>query len=525
MLAFGLPVFLLPGRVKGWEAYNRTVGGDYFADHIRPVINKVLGGTLRLFVLHVYEKAAYRQPEETVLYVRGSMPPGATLEQLDAAFRQLEKQVGQFPEEVRQYATQLTEVRSGLMHITFNPEAGPAFPHLLRARLTAFCLNIGGIDWLIYGVGRSFGTETGASTPRFRVRLSGYDKDELEKQAQRFADLLREHPRIKDVNTEANIGPRGRDRHAYSLTIDRRETARQNRSPTLLQEHLESFNHSDDASLFSPDGTKVRLLPKALPQNDLWLLKQKQLQENDSVRLRLSGLTALEKVVAAGALHKENQQFIRMAEFEYAGSPIFGNRYLDQVMAQMRLGMPMGYSIEKAGPDPGGDGRQLYKLTGLVAALIFLICAVTFESLRQAAAVVLLIPLSFIGIFLSFYCFGFPFDQGGYASFFLVSGLTVNSLILILNEYNGSLNGEAGHPGAGTPAGDIKRYALAYSRKISPVLLTLLSTSLGLIPFMIDGRQEPFWFSLAAGTIGGLLFSVLAITWVIPLFLLKNRRM
>lgn len=57
-------------------------------------------------------------------------------------------------------------------------------------------------------------------------------------------------------------------------------------------------------------------------------------------------------------------------------------------------------------------------------------------------------------------------------------------------------------------------------QSIIPILLTILSTALGLIPFLLDGPDEqPFWYSLAMGTIEGLLVSVIAIVLVMPVFL------
>ena len=44
-------------------------------------------------------------------------------------------------------------------------------------------------------------------------------------------------------------------------------------------------------------------------------------------------------------------------------------------------------------------------------------------------------------------------------------------------------------------------------QSIIPILLTILSTALGLIPFLLDGPDEqPFWYSLAMGTIEGCWF-------------------
>jgi hypothetical protein len=53
-------------------------------------------------------------------------------------------------------------------------------------------------------------------------------------------------------------------------------------------------------------------------------------------------------------------------------------------------------------------------------------------------------------------------------------------------------------------------------------MLTILSTCFGLIPFIMEGQNEIFWFSLAIGTIGGLVFSLLGVFWALPVFLWKK---
>ena len=46
-----------------------------------------------------------------------------------------------------------------------------------------------------------------------------------------------------------------------------------------------------------------------------------------------------------------------------------------------------------------------------------------------------------------------------------------------------------------------------------------LPTVLGLIPFFIDGADNKFWFSFATGASGGLLFSVIALVFFMPIVL------
>jgi multidrug efflux pump subunit AcrB len=144
--------------------------------------------------------------------------------------------------------------------------------------------------------------------------------------------------------------------------------------------------------------------------------------------------------------------------------------------------------------------------------IFYFITAILFESLVKPLVVIVLIPISFIGVFLTFYLFGFNFDQGGFASFILLSGLVVNTAIYIINDFNNLTNRINKPP-------TIRTYLKAFNQKIVAITLTILSPALGLIPFVLGRQKEVFWFAFAVGDMGGLMFSMLAIIMFLPLFL------
>ena len=153
----------------------------------------------------------------------------------------------------------------------------------------------------------------------------------------------------------------------------------------------------------------------------------------------------------------------------------------------------------------------------IVIAIIFFISSILFNSLKQPLAIIFVIPISYIGVFLTFYLFGLNFDQGGFASFVLLCGITVNASIYILNEFN-AICRRYPH------LAPLRAYTKAWNVKIIPIFLTVVSTILGFIPFMIGEEKEGFWFPLAAGTIGGLVMSVIGIFFYLPVFSLKKER-
>lgn len=65
----------------------------------------------------------------------------------------------------------------------------------------------------------------------------------------------------------------------------------------------------------------------------------------------------------------------------------------------------------------------------------------------------------------------------------------------------------------------MRRGGVPFDYKINPIFLTIISTVLGLVPFVWSGQKEVFWFAFAAGAMGGLIFSIVAILIYLPLFL------
>jgi multidrug efflux pump subunit AcrB len=243
---------------------------------------------------------------------------------------------------------------------------------------------------------------------------------------------------------------------------------------------------------------------------------ENEIISRDSLQLNLTGLTRITKNKVPNTLHKQDQQYLKQIEWEYTGSARFGSKYLDETLEDFIPILPLGYSFERRDRSFfSSEAKKQYGLLFLVGALVFMISCIHFESFTTAWSVIVMIPISFIGIFLTFYFFDFPFDQGGYTSFILLSGITVNSIILILSDYKRNLLSDKGEK--------VEAYTTAFMDKITPILLTIISTIIGLVPFLIHGREEPFWYSLAIGTIGGLLFSLFSLCFIMPAFVLSGK--
>jgi len=97
----------------------------------------------------------------------------------------------------------------------------------------------------------------------------------------------------------------------------------------------------------------------------------------------------------------------------------------------------------------------------------------------------------------------------------MLCGITVNAGIYLTSEFR-TISAATGRSG-------LKTYIKAFNRKIIPTMLTIMSTVLGLIPFLFEGDKSPFWYSFAIGVMSGMLFSVVAIVIIMPVFFPANK--
>lgn len=527
LLGFGLPVFMLPEKIEGegkWaEYYNKVFDNSTYKDKVRPVVNKALGGSLRLFAEKVYEGSYFNRDEgEVVLSAYATLPNGSTLEQMNVLIKKMETYLSDF-KEIRQFQTYVYNARQANIQIYFTKEnQRSGFPYTLKAGIISKALTLGGGSWSVYGLqDQGFSNDVRESAGSFRVKLYGYNYDELSYWAEQLKEKLLLHRRIKEVTVNSEFSWWKDDYSEFYLDLDRQRMAKEHITATQLFTALRPIFGRDiycGNVLFDNQTEQLKLSSLQGQLYDVWGLVNIPFVVNGH-SYKLADFATVQKGQSPQKVAKENQQYRLCLQYEYIGSSEQGKKLLKKDLEEFNKVLPMGYTAENDQDYWSWnkkDNKQ-YALLLIVIAIIFFTTSILFNSLKQPLAIIFVIPISYIGVFLTFYLFGLNFDQGGFASFVLLCGITVNASIYILNEYNAIR----------------KRYPLllpvraftkAWNSKILPIFLTVVSTILGFIPFMVGDGKEAFWFPLAAGTIGGLVMSILGIFLFLPIFSLKKQK-
>ena len=526
VLLFGLPVFLLPEKIeketKFAERYNKIFDNSTYKEKVKPIVNKALGGTLRLFAEKVFQGSYFTRTEETVLSITASMPNGTTLEQMNTLIEKMERYLSTFSE-IRQFQTDIPNARRASIRVFFTKEAERSgFPYQLKSSVISKALELGGGSWGVYGLqDQGFSNDVTEYAGSYRVKMYGYNYDELTAWADTLKNRLLTYRRIKEVLINSNFSWYKDDYREFSFDLNKQRLAAEGFLPEQLFASLQPVFAKDVwAGSIVPSGERedIMLGSRQGKTYDIWSLQQVSHRIGQRT-YKLGELAEIAKGQAPQEVGKENQQYRLALQFDYIGANTQAGRVLDREIKAINNMLPMGYTAEKEDSGWGWnrkDNKQ-YWLIGLLIVIIFFTTSVLFNSIKQPLAVIFIIPVSFIGVFLTFYWFKLNFDQGGFASFILLSGITVNASIYILNEFNQIRKKKPLLP-------PLRAYLKAWNAKIVPIFLTVVSTMLGFVPFMVGLDKEAFWFPLAAGTIGGLAMSIIGIFVFLPLMVVRRKR-
>ncbi len=509
VLAFGLPVFMLPNKIEGCEIYNKTFGSHIYTETIRPWVDRILGGSLRLFVRDVYEGSNInREITDPTLQISASLPNGSTLSQMDELIKRMETFLSGF-NEISQFRTDINSPYQANFSVKFTKEAARSgFPYRLKSDVITKALTMGGGSWAVYGLeDRGFNNSVREDAGSFKVKLMGYNYDELEAIAQRVKQQLLTYKRIREVVVNSDFTWYKSDYTEFTLAIDRDAMARAKIDFATLQNALSPIFGRDIYCGTTPGSDKIQLSSGQSRQYDVWALMNIPLPAGDGRFVRLADFAVIERGAAPKSIAKENQQYRLCLQYEYVGAQSQGDKVLKQEIEAIAKTLPIGYTIADGRDQYDWKSRSKtnYALLALIIVIIFFTAAILFDSLRLPLIVISMIPLSFIGVFMIFYLTKTNFDQGGFASLVLLCGITVNAAIYLINEYIHTRG----------------NFLRAINTKIIPILLTVISSILGFIPFFIG--RENFWYPMALGVIGGLIASLIALFIILPILLPRHK--
>ncbi|MEM1444496.1 MAG: efflux RND transporter permease subunit [Planctomycetota bacterium] len=153
--------------------------------------------------------------------------------------------------------------------------------------------------------------------------------------------------------------------------------------------------------------------------------------------------------------------------------------------------------------------RELLLSIGLAVVLVYMVLASQYESLRDPLVVILTVPMAAVGVLLTLFLTDTTLNIQSYLGCIMLAGIVVNNAILLVDQ--------AGRLQRAQDMDARSAAAEAGRRRLRPILMTSLTTMLGLLPLALGiGEGADTQAPLARAVIGGLLVSMLVTLVLAP---------
>ncbi len=180
------------------------------------------------------------------------------------------------------------------------------------------------------------------------------------------------------------------------------------------------------------------------------------------------------------------------------------NKILAEVDPPTGVQLEMGGSLE----DQQEAFSELTLLLLIVLLLVYIVLASQFESLTYPFMIILTVPFAFTGSILMLSITREPLGIMGFVGLIMLVGMVVKNAIVLIDYIN--LNRERGMT-------IITAVVHGGRSRLRPVLMTTLTTILGMIPLAVGtGQGSEMWKSLGISIIGGMTFSTIITLVLIP---------
>tara|TARA_R110000868_G_scaffold378658_5_gene644188 strand:+ start:1277 stop:4519 length:3243 start_codon:yes stop_codon:yes gene_type:complete len=343
------------------------------------------------------------------------------------------------------------------------------------------------------------------STP-VEVEISGFDLDKLKSLSDEITRKMDANNRFADIKNSMEIGS-----PEIQILFDRDRAAALGLQVHEVADRVVSNVRGDVATRYSWRDRKIDVLVRARQQDrsSAEEIQQIIINPGSDRPIPLSAIAEIKIANGPSEIRRSSQQRVAVisANLNYGDlgeAATAVQTIIDNTTA------PIGIYARVAGQNEemSNSFQSLLFALSLAIFLVYLVMASQFESLLHPFIILFTIPLALIGAVLALFLTGTTISVVVFIGLILLAGIVVNNAIVLIDLINqlrekGMDKLEAIMEGA--------------KSRLRPILMTTLTTTLGLLPLAIGfGDGAELRAPMGVTVIGGLLVSTLLTLVVIP---------
>ena len=298
----------------------------------------------------------------------------------------------------------------------------------------------------------------------------------------------------------------------YQVVFDREKLAQHGLNLATAATFLRNRINGATASYFREDGEEYYIKVRYAPEfrTELDDIENILLYGSGNSAVRVRDLGHLEEIFTPPTIQRKDRQRINSVTCMIAG----GSALSEVVEAGQAIidGMqlPEGVTVQVAGDyeEQQDSFKDMGTLALLIILLVFIVMAAQFESLTLPFIIMFSIPFALSGVLIALWLTGTTLNLMSLLGAIMLIGIVVKNGIVLI-DFTG-LCRERGMSA-------ITATVTAARSRLRPVLMTTLTTILGMIPMALShGQGSAMWRPLGISVIGGLTVSTVLTLVLVP---------
>ena len=439
------------------------------------------------------------------------LPPGATLAETDRAIRAAQGATQDIDTVALDYSVAGTGNRldanpvdagdnTGTLSVALGPGAGRSDE---TAAMEAMRRELSGIPGVQYEFSRP--SLLSFSSP-LQVEIAGYDLEELALVSQAVVSRMADDDRFTDIRTTVENG-----NPEIQIVFDQERAAKLGLAVRDIADRVVASVRGEVATRYSWRDRKIDVLVRSVDTRQSSIDEIRGLIVNpESARpVTLEAVATVDIARGPAEIRRVAQERVaiitaNVAYGDLGAAAATAGGILD------RIPMPPGITAAVSGQseEMQESFTSMQFAFALAIFLVYLVMASQFESLIHPFVILFTIPLALVGAVLALFVTGTTINIVAFIGVIMLAGIVVNNAIVLVDLINQLRAKGKDRFDAIMEAG---------TARLRPILMTSLTTALGLLPMALGfGEGSEVRTPMAITVIGGLLVSTLLTLLVIP---------
>ena len=348
-----------------------------------------------------------------------------------------------------------------------------------------------------------------------QIEISGYDLAGLARVSQSVVQAMSSSDRYTDIKTTIESG-----NPEIQIIFDQERAAKLGLAVRDIANGVVANVRGELATRYTWRDKKIDVLVRSVDTRKSSIEEIRQLIVNPTSDRPVTLDAVAEVIVSEGPseIRRVAQDRVAIVSANLAYGDL-GAAALEAKAIVSRIPMPAGITAIVSGQseEMQSSFQSMQFALALAVFLVYLVMASQFESLIHPFVILFTIPLALVGAILALFITGTTINIVAFIGVIMLAGIVVNNAIVLVDLINQLQDQGMERIAAIMEAG---------TARLRPILMTSLTTTLGLLPMAMGfGEGSEVRTPMAITVIGGLTVSTLLTLVVIPVvYSIMDRR-